>query len=85
MGFTFPLPHDYLVEVEAVPRSHSLDASRTAWHAALSKQVGGHIFEIVFGNSRAITVDQMLGGDSAAGFLTRDVRLGFNLVRYFGL
>ena len=84
VGLTFPLPHDYLVEVEAVPRNHSLDASRTAWHAALSKQVGGHIFKIVFGNSRATTVDQMLGGDSAAGFQTRDVRLGFNLVRYFG-
>jgi len=84
VGLSFPLPRDYLVEVEAVPRSHSLDASRTAWHAALSKQVGGHIFEIVLGNSRATTVDQMLGGDSAAGFQTRDVRLGFNLVRYFG-
>jgi len=85
IGLTFPLPRDYLVEVEAVPRSHSLDASRTAWHAALSKQVGGHIFKVVLGNSRATTVDQMLGGDSAAGFQTRDVRLGFNLVRYFGI
>jgi hypothetical protein len=84
LGFSFPLPRDYLVEVEAIPRNHSLDASRTAWHTALSKQVGGHIFEIVLGNSRATTVDQMLGGDSAAGFQTRDVRLGFNLVRYFG-
>jgi len=84
VGLSFPLPRDYLVEVEAIPRNHSLDASRTAWHAALSRQVGGHIFKIVLGNSRATTVDQMLGGDSAAGFQTRDVRLGFNLVRYFG-
>jgi hypothetical protein len=84
VGLTFPLPRDYLVEVEAVPRNRDLKASRTAWHGALSKQVGGHIFKIVFGNSRATTVDQMLGGDSAAGFQTRDIRLGFNLVRYFG-
>ncbi len=84
VGLTFPLPRDFLLEVEAVPRNHNLDASRTAWHAALSRQVGGHIFEIVLGNSRATTVDQMLGGDSAAGFETRDVRLGFNLVRLFG-
>ena len=84
VGLTLPLPHDYLVEFEAVPRNHNLDASRTAWHTAFSKQVGGHIFKIVLGNSRATTVDQMMGGDSAAGFQTRDVRLGFNLVRYFG-
>ncbi|HEX4966203.1 MAG TPA: DUF5777 family beta-barrel protein [Thermoanaerobaculia bacterium] len=84
LGLTFPLPRGYLVEVEVIPKNHDLDTSLTAWHAALSKQVGGHIFEIVAGNSRATTVDQMLGGDSAAGFATRDVRLGFNLVRYFG-
>jgi len=84
IGFSFPLPGRQLVEVEVIPRNRDLDASRTAWHVALSKALGGHIFEIVLGNSRATTVDQMMGGDSAAGFRTRDVRLGFNIIRDFG-
>ena len=50
---------------------------------AVSKQVGGHIFEVLVGNSRATHVDQLLGGDSAAGFASGDVRLGFNLIRDF--
>ncbi len=83
IGFTFPLPGRHLVEVEVIPRNRDLDASRTAWHVALSKALGAHIFEIVLGNSRATTVDQMLGGDSAAGFQTGDVRLGFNIIRDF--
>jgi len=66
-----------------IPKNNDLDASRTAWHVALSKAMGAHIFEIVLGNSRATTVDQMLGGDSAAGFQTGDVRLGFNIIRDF--
>jgi hypothetical protein len=84
IGITFPLPLKQLVEVEVIPRNRDLDGSRTAWHVALSKALGGHIFEIVVGNSRATTVDQMLGGDSAAGFATRDIRIGFNIVRDFG-
>jgi Membrane bound beta barrel domain (DUF5777) len=84
LGLTFPLPGDQLVELEYVPANRDLDGSRAAWHAALSKAVGGHIFEIVLGNSRATSVDQMLGGDSAAGFEKKDVRLGFNIVRNFG-
>ena len=84
LGLTFPLPGDQLVELEYVPANHDLDGSRAAWHAALSKAIGGHIFEIVLGNSRATSVDQMLGGDSAAGFEKKDVRLGFNIVRNFG-
>ena len=60
-----------------------LDGSVAAWHAALSKDIGGHLFEIVLGNSRAVTVDQYLGGDSPAGFRAGDVRLGFNLIREF--
>ncbi|HEX6899268.1 MAG TPA: DUF5777 family beta-barrel protein [Thermoanaerobaculia bacterium] len=83
VGITFPLPGSYLVELEVVPENGDLDASETAWHVALSKAVGGHIFEIVLGNSRASTVDQMLGGDFAAGFDSGDVRLGFNIVRDF--
>jgi len=84
LGLTFPLPGDQIVELEYVPANRDLDGSRAAWHAALSKAIGGHIFEIVLGNSRATSVDQMLGGDSAAGFEKKDVRLGFNIVRNFG-
>lgn len=83
LGLTVPLPRDQLLEIEYVPANGDLDESRAAWHVALSKAVGGHVFEIVLGNSRATTVDQMLGGDSAAGFEEGDVRLGFNLIRLF--
>jgi hypothetical protein len=84
VGLTFPLPGGRLIELEYVPKNRDLDDSRHAWHVAVSKALGGHIFEILVGNSRATTVDQMLGGDSAAGFEKDDVRLGFNIVRYFG-
>ncbi len=89
LGFTVPLPGKCLLDGEAIAADRALHrmpgASRFAWHSALSKQVGWHLFQIVVGNSRATTVDQIVGGDSAAGFNTRDVRLGFNLVRYFNL
>jgi len=85
LGLTFPLPggEDQLIEIEYIPANRDLDDSKDAWHVALSKKVGGHIFEVVLGDSRASTVDQMLGGDFAGGFKTRDVRLGFNIVRDF--
>jgi hypothetical protein len=83
LGLTFPFPGGQLIEIEYIPANRDLKDSLDAWHLALSKKVGGHIFEIVLGNSRASTVDQMLGGDSAAGFEKRDVRLGFNIVRDF--
>ena len=85
IGLTFPLPGERLIELEYVPANRDLDTSNAAWHVAVSKALGGHIFEILVGNSRATTVDQILGGDSAAGFETDDVRLGFNIVRYFNL
>jgi len=84
VGLTFALGPKYLVELEYVPENGDLDDSREAWHVAFSRALGGHIFEVVLGNSRATTVDQILGGDSAAGFETGDVRLGFNIVRDFG-
>lgn len=84
VGLAFALPRSYLVEIEAVPENRDLEESEIAWHVAFSKAMGGHIFEIVLGNSRASTVNQMLGGDSAAGFESGDVRLGFNIVRDFG-
>ena len=72
------------LDEKGVVFSSHLDGSRHAWHVAVSKALGGHIFEVLVGNSRATTVDQILGGDSAAGFEEDDVRLGFNIVRYFG-
>jgi hypothetical protein len=82
LGLTFPFPGGALIEIEHIPANRDLEGSREAWHVAFSKSVGGHIFEVVAGNSRATTVDQMLG-DSAAGFRQRDVRLGFNIIRDF--
>jgi hypothetical protein len=83
VGLTFALRGGSLVELEVIPENRDLEESVTAWHLAWSRDVGGHIFEIVLGNSRAVTVDQYLGGDSAAGFKAGDVRLGFNLIRDF--
>jgi hypothetical protein len=83
VGLTLPAPGRVEIELEAIPPNRSLHGSQPAWHAAVSKQIGWHIFKLVVGNSRATTVDQMLGGDSETGFRRRDVRLGFNLVRYF--
>ena len=85
IGLTFALRGGSLVELEVIPEVGDLDGSVTAWHVAWSRDVGGHIFEIVLGNSRAVTVNQFLGGDSAAGFEAGDVRLGFNLIRNFDM
>ncbi len=82
VGITFPLG-PALVELEWIPANRDLEESEDGWHVALSQDVGGHIFEVVVGNSRATTVDQYLGGDFAGGFEAGDVRLGFNLVRDF--
>jgi hypothetical protein len=84
VGLTVGLPHGALLELEVIPKSRDLQDSVTAWHVALSKPLGGHLFQIVLGNSRAVTVDQYLGGDFAGGFKKGDVRLGFNLIRDFG-
>jgi hypothetical protein len=84
VGLALTLRGGSLIELEVTPRTRDLDGSVTAWHVAVSKQMGGHIFEMVLGNSRALTVDQSLGGDFAGGFATGDVRLGFNLIRDFG-
>jgi hypothetical protein len=89
VGITAPLPGRWLVEAEGIAPNHALHAttgaSRFAWHAAFSKPIGWHLFQILIGNSRATTVDQIVGGDFAGGFTTHDLRLGFNLVRYFAL
>lgn len=83
LGLTFALGKGGLLELEYIPENRDLDESREAWHVAYSKATGGHVFEVVVGNSRATTVDQMLGGDAASGFARDDVRLGFNIVRDF--
>ena len=85
VGLAFDLKNGRLLELEVVPENRDLDESEPAWHVAFSQKVGGHIFELIFGNSRAYTVNQYLGGDSAAGFEAEDVRLGFNLIRDFDL
>jgi hypothetical protein len=87
VGVTVPLPGKWLLDGEVIAANHALHdmpgTSRLAWHAAFAKKVGWHLFQIVLGNSRATTVDQIVGGDFAGGFTTHDVRLGFNLIRYF--
>jgi hypothetical protein len=82
VGVSFPIG-EHVIELEWIPANRDLDESEDAWHVALSREIGGHIFEILVGNSRGTTVDQYLGGDFAGGFETGDVRLGFNLVRDF--
>jgi hypothetical protein len=82
VGITFPLKKS-LIEIEWIPANQDLDESEDAWHVAISRDIGDHIFEVLVGNSRATTVDQYLGGDFAGGFETGDVRLGFNLIRDF--
>jgi hypothetical protein len=87
IGITAPLPGHWLVEAEGIPANRALrdtpGASEFAWHVAFTKPIGWHVFQILVGNSRATTVDQILGGDFAGGFTTHDLRLGFNLIRYF--
>lgn len=83
LGVTLPLGRRALLELEAVPANRDLPGSEIAWHLAVSKAVGTHVFELTLGNSRATTVDQMLGSDFAGGFEPGEVRLGFNLVRGF--
>ncbi len=89
VGVTAPLPGHWLIEAEGIPANQALHAtpgaSQFAWHVAFTKPLGWHLFQILIGNSRATNVDQILGGDFAGGFAERDLRLGFNLVRYFDL
>jgi|CXWL01.1.fsa_nt_gi hypothetical protein len=83
IGLTVPLRGRALLEVEVIPAHPELDSSQTTWHVALSSRVGGHVFELVLGNSRATTVDQWTGGDFAGGFDEGDLRLGFNIIRHW--
>ena len=88
VGLTAPLVGGWQLDAEGFAANRALrnipGASHFAWHAAIAKPIGWHLFQIILGNSRATTVDQMMGGDFAGGFNPGDVRLGFNLIRYFG-
>jgi uncharacterized beta barrel domain-containing protein DUF5777 len=81
LGLTFALPGHALLELEYVSANRDLPASQPAWHVALSKALGRNLLQLVAGNSRATTVDQILGSDF--DFARRDVRLGFNMVSNF--
>jgi hypothetical protein len=83
IGLTLPFLRGSLLKIEVVPENRDLDSSVLGWRLALSKATRGHLLELTLGNSRATTVDQILGGDFAAGFARDDVRLGINVVRYF--
>lgn len=83
LGIAFPLLHGRMVQVEVVPANRDLDDSVLSWNLGFTHDAGRHIFEIVVGNSRATTVDQMLGSDFPPGYEEDDVRLGFNLIRLF--
>ncbi len=83
VGLTLPFLGGGLIKLEVVPENRDLDASQMGWRVALSKATAAHLLELTFGNSRATTVDQILGGDFAGGFDRDDVRIGVNVVRYF--
>ncbi len=83
VALSAPLGNAARLELEVLPRDHDLKSSVTAWSVALSKAIGGHLFKLTLGDSRATTVDKYAGGDFPPGFHAHDVRLGFNLVRDF--
>lgn len=83
VGLTLPFFAGSLVKIEVVPENRDLESSVMGWRVAFSKATAGHFLELTLGNSRATTVDQILGGDFAGGFARDDVRVGVNVVRYF--
>jgi hypothetical protein len=85
VGLGWELPHRWGLAAEWVPKNHDLSSSRAAWSAALIKGTPHDIFKLTFSNSRATTVDEILGGDFSGGFKQGDVRLGLNFTHTFGL
>jgi len=83
VGLTLPFFGGSLMKLEVVPENRDLEDSVMGWRLAFSKATAGHFLEVTLGNSRATTVDQILGGDFAGGFARDDVRIGVNVVRYF--
>jgi len=79
----FHLPRRWDVAAEVVPANRDAPAGELAWSLGLVKRIPGHEFLVYVGNSRATTVDLLVGSDLPGGFKENDVRLGFNLVRRF--
>ena len=77
------LPRRWDVAAEVIPKNRDAREGELAWSLGLVKRLPGHEFLIYVGNSRATTVDLLVGSDLPGGFATSDVRLGFNLVRRF--
>jgi hypothetical protein len=71
-------PTVYVV-VEAVPRVAGYDPGKMAASFAVEKRVGGHSFQMNFGNSLGTTMGQIARG----GPETREWYLGFNITRKF--
>lgn len=71
-------PTVYVV-VEAVPRVAGYDPGKLATSFAVEKRVGGHSFQLNFGNSLGTTMGQIARG----GPENREWYLGFNITRKF--
>jgi hypothetical protein len=83
VGASYHLPKNWDVEAEIVPENGDARDGQLAWAVAINKRLAGHAFLIYLGNSRATTVDMMVGSDFSGGFRSGDVRIGFNLLRRF--
>lgn len=55
------------------------------WSFAIEKSVYHHKFALRFGNSGAVTTDQIMAGDWQGGVTESNIRLGFNLTRQFDI
>lgn len=71
-------PTVYVV-AEAVPRLAGFDPGKLATSFAVEKRVGGHSFQLNFGNSLGTTMGQIARG----GPQSREWYMGFNITRKF--
>lgn len=77
------LPKNWELLAEVIPANRDAPTGVAAWAAGLVKRVPGHEFLMYLGNSRATTVDLLVGSDLPGGFEKGDIRLGFNITRRF--
>lgn len=77
------LPRGWEAQAEVTPANRDAPGGTTAWAFGVVKHVAGHEFVIALGNSRATTVDLLVGTDLPGGYELGDVRLGFNITRRF--
>ncbi len=70
---------------EYVPKKKYVPGSVGQWSASIEKQLFNHHFALWMGNSQATTVDQTIGGDYLGGVTDRNMKIGFSLMRAFGL